>query len=579
MRAILCAKPDLTRLAVTLVGDVRHSGLARSLIHALTTLGVPELRVAAPPSLLPEGLPQLGVFPFSALDEGLRDADVIILLPLSAEAVAAGRLPSPRDYAAGYRLSPGAGLARSDALLLSAAGLHAGIEAEVAFDAALARAGHERDALEHALRLAALRLLSDSLGRTLAPGGAHEAAHHQRQADRSRRRRGPAGGSVHRRRPCGRRGRRASGFQADRRIEADGLAVLPGLVDLCARLAGPDGSPSPDALRAALTGGVTRLVQPPDGGVMLDDPARVHAFLNESPAGPCRIHAVGALTPGLRGEALAELRLLAQAGCLAFGQGEAGLSDTRLLWNAMRYAAGAGLALWLRPQDPWLARGARRPAAPMPRGWAWKACRTWLKRWPCKHCSNCSATPARACTCRACPAPPAGAGARGQARGPARQLRRVGQSSAPDRRGHRFLRCPLPPAAAAARDRDAIRAALADGTIDALCSDHTAVTAAGKAAPFAQAQPGAPGLATLLPLTLKWARDQRVPLAEALARVTSGPAAVLRAVAPQAPCGAAPAGMLAPARPPTFVWSTWTWNRRRIPQRCLAAAPSARSRV
>ena len=55
-------------------------------------------------------------------------------------------------------------------MLLSAAGLHAGIEAEVAFDAALARAGHERDALEHALRLAALRLLSDSLGRTLAPG-------------------------------------------------------------------------------------------------------------------------------------------------------------------------------------------------------------------------------------------------------------------------------------------------------------------------------------------------------------------------------------------------------------------------
>ena len=348
------------------------------------------------------------MFPFSALDEGLRDADVIILLPLSAEAVAAGRLPSPRDYAAGYRLSPRAlALARPDALLLSAAGLHAGIEAEVAFDAALARAGHERDALEHALRLAALRLLSDSLGRTLAPG-ARMRLHiaNGRLID-------PAAGVDRRADLYIADGHVAAvdvapaGFQADRRIEADGLAVLPGLVDLCARLAGPDGSPSPDALRAALAGGVTRLVQPPDGGVMLDDPARVHAFLNESPAGPCRIHAVGALTPGLRGEALAELRLLAQAGCLAFGQGEAGLSDTRLLWNAMRYAAGAGLALWLRPQDPWLARGARRPAAPMPRGWAWKACRTWLKRWPCKHCSNCSATPARACTCRACPAPPA----------------------------------------------------------------------------------------------------------------------------------------------------------------------------
>lgn len=343
-----------------------------------------------------------------------------------------------------------------------------------------------------------------------------------------------------------------AGFQADRRIEADGLAVLPGLVDLCARLAGPDGSPSPDALRAALTGGVTRLVQPPDGGVMLDDPARVHAFLNESPAGPCRIHAVGALTPGLRGEALAELRLLAQAGCLAFGQGEAGLSDTRLLWNAMRYAAGAGLALWLRPQDPWLARGAP------PAGGAYAA-RLGLEGLPDLaetlalqtlfelqrdtgvrlHLSRLSS-------------------AAGLAR--VRAAKREGLPVSCDvSANHLHLtdvdigffdaRYRLQPPLRGQRDRDAIRAALADGTIDALCSDHTAVTAAGKAAPFAQAQPGAPGLATLLPLTLKWARDQRVPLAEALARVTSGPAAVLRAVAPQAPCGAAPAGMLAPGAP------------------------------
>ena len=91
---------------------------------------------------------------------------------------------------------------------------------------------------------------------------------------------------------------------------------------------------------------------------MLDDPARVHAFLNESPAGPCRIHAVGALTPGLRGEAPGRTTPLAQAGRLAFGQGEAGLSDTRLLWNAMRYAAGAGLALWLAAGS---LAGARRP--------------------------------------------------------------------------------------------------------------------------------------------------------------------------------------------------------------------------
>ena len=94
---------------------------------------------------------------------------------------------------------------------------------------------------------------------------------------------------------------------------------------------------------------------------MLDDPARVHAFLNESPAGPCRIHAVGALTPGLRGEALAELRLLAQAGCLAFGQGRG--------WPE-RYPPAVerhALRRWRRPGLVAAAAGslagARRPAA------------------------------------------------------------------------------------------------------------------------------------------------------------------------------------------------------------------------
>lgn len=164
LRAILRDKPDLTRLAVTLVGDIRHSGVARSLIHALTTLGVPELRVAAPRALLPDGLPQLGVFPCHALEAGLRDADVVILLPVGAQALDSGRLPSLRDYAASHRLEPGAlSLARPDALLLPAAGLVCGIEASESFDVALARASQARDELEQQLRLAALRLLSEGL--------------------------------------------------------------------------------------------------------------------------------------------------------------------------------------------------------------------------------------------------------------------------------------------------------------------------------------------------------------------------------------------------------------------------------
>ena len=315
--------------------------------------------MAAPPALLPEGLPQLGVFPFSALDEGLRDADVIILLPLSAEAVAAGRLPSPRDYAAGYRLSPGRwpwrGPMRCCCPPPGCTPASKPRWRSTPRWRAPATSGTRWSTRSGWRRCASCRTRWDARW----PQGARMRLHiaNGRLID-------PAAGVDRRADLYIADGHVAAvdvapaGFQADRRIEADGLAVLPGLVDLCARLAGPDGSPSPDALRAALAGGVTRLVQPPDGGVMLDDPARVHAFLNESPAGPCRIHAVGALTPGLRGEALAELRLLAQAGCLAFGQGEAGLSDTRLLWNAMRYAAGAGLAAAAGSLA-----GARRPAA------------------------------------------------------------------------------------------------------------------------------------------------------------------------------------------------------------------------
>jgi dihydroorotase len=87
--------------------------------------------------------------------------------------------------------------------------------------------------------------------------------------------------------------------------------------------------------------------------------------------------------------------------------------------------------------------------------------------------------------------------------------------------------CHLVPPLRGVPDRDALRAGLADGTIDLLCSDHTPVDDDGKQLPFAEAEPGATGLELLLPLTLKWAREDRVPLSSALARVTADPARVL----------------------------------------------------
>jgi dihydroorotase len=95
------------------------------------------------------------------------------------------------------------------------------------------------------------------------------------------------------------------------------------------------------------------------------------------------------------------------------------------------------------------------------------------------------------------------------------------------------------------RDRDAIRAGLADGTIDVVCSDHTPVDDEGKMLPFAEAEPGSTGLELLLSLTLKWAQDAKVPLVDALARVTSGPGRVLAASSPVV----AQAGQLAVGAP------------------------------
>jgi dihydroorotase len=87
--------------------------------------------------------------------------------------------------------------------------------------------------------------------------------------------------------------------------------------------------------------------------------------------------------------------------------------------------------------------------------------------------------------------------------------------------------CRLIPPLRSTRDRDALRAGLADGTIDLVCSDHAPVDDDSKQVPFAEAEPGATGLELLLPLTLKWAQEDGIALPEALARITTRPAAVL----------------------------------------------------
>jgi aspartate carbamoyltransferase catalytic subunit len=166
MQAIGDAKPDLTSLVVTLVGDIRHSGVARSIIHLLTTLGVPEVRAAAPRTLLPDGLAQLGVRACAPLFEGLSDADVVIVFPLNVEDLSGAQLPSAREYAHTHGLTAAAlaaaalAAAKPDVLLLPAGGLVPGVEVDGDIAAGLEPTEAGVAALEQPLRTAVLRVLA-----------------------------------------------------------------------------------------------------------------------------------------------------------------------------------------------------------------------------------------------------------------------------------------------------------------------------------------------------------------------------------------------------------------------------------
>lgn len=122
-------KGDFNQLTVAIVGDVLHSRVARSDIHALTTLGVPEVRVVAPATLLPEGLAQMGVRVCTDMEEGLRDADVVIMLRLQNERMRGALLPSAHEYFKHYGLTQARlALARPDAIVMHPGPMNRGVE-------------------------------------------------------------------------------------------------------------------------------------------------------------------------------------------------------------------------------------------------------------------------------------------------------------------------------------------------------------------------------------------------------------------------------------------------------------------
>jgi len=122
-------KPDFGGLTVAIVGDIRHSRVARSQIHALNILLTGEVRVIAPQTLLPAEVESLGVKVFHSLDEGLRDVDVIIMLRLQRERMQGGRLPSEHEYYQQYGMtSKRLALAKPDAMIMHPGPINRGVE-------------------------------------------------------------------------------------------------------------------------------------------------------------------------------------------------------------------------------------------------------------------------------------------------------------------------------------------------------------------------------------------------------------------------------------------------------------------
>jgi len=332
--------------------------------------------------------------------------------------------------------------------------------------------------------------------------------------------------------PCG---QSPDGFNADRVIDAKGLVLAPGLVDLSARLREPGFeymATLESEMKAAVAGGVTRLVCPPDTDPPLDEPGLVemlkHRARNLMQA---HVHPLGALTVGLAGEQLTEMAELTEAGCVGFSQSiRFPLKDTQVLFRAMQYAKTFGYSIWAEPRDPWLGISGVAHSGPM-------AGRLGLPGIPAAAetlrlltlFELVRMTTVRLHVCRVSSAAGVELIRKAKAEGlPVTTDVAVHHLHLTDVDiGDYDSNLRVDPPFRGQRDREALRKGLVDGTIDAICSDHAPVDDDSKQLPFGEAEPGVIGLELLLPLSLKWASQDKVGLGHVLSLLTHRPAAIL----------------------------------------------------
>ena len=329
-----------------------------------------------------------------------------------------------------------------------------------------------------------------------------------------------------------------AGLQKYKVIDASGLIVAPGFVDLSARLREPGSeyqATLKSELQAAITGGVTSLACPPDTSPVLDEPGLVEMLKHRAKLlNLAHVYPLGALTRNLEGKLLTEMHALSEAGCVGFSQADNAMTDTLVLWRAFEYAATFKYTIFLRAEDYYLGLNGVAHDGEI-------ASRLGLKGIPAAAESLAIAsilriaqqTNTRIHICRVSSA---------EAVELIRAAKKNGvQVSADVSSQHCHLteldigyfnaHANLKPPLRSMRDKTALCLGLKDGSIDAICSDHTPVNDDAKLLPFAEAEAGATGLELLLPLALKWAADNKASMTDAIAKITSQPAQILNIAA------------------------------------------------
>lgn len=324
------------------------------------------------------------------------------------------------------------------------------------------------------------------------------------------------------------------GFVAEQSIDARGLVVMPGIIDLRAHLREPGqkqkGSIASET-RAAAAGGITTLCCAPSTRPVIDSaPIAEQIIRRAEQAGRARVLPIGALTPGLTGEQISKMNALHRAGCIAVGNDQVPMRNTLVVRRAMEYAASLGIPVMLFSQDAWLSESGHMHEGAV-------STRLGIPGIPScaevigvgRDLNLIEQTGVRAHFCQLSSARAVEMIAEAQARG----LPVTADVTA----HHLFLTeqdvdpfnslCHVMPPLRSQRDRDGLRAALGDGVIQAICSDHQPHDKDAKLAPFTATEPGISALETLLPLSLRLVEEGVLDLHDALGRLTWQPARIL----------------------------------------------------